>query len=221
MPQPIRSVDYVFVDFSPKAVLNRPNLAAYLPAISGIWNETETRFGLFLATPLGADARTGVAMFNAITNDGARRAAFDAVCNVKLSTAEKTSLQGVQSTVGARYNDRNKIVHGAWGISDTYPDALLWVDAKESVVFHTDMMGLKDAENDVRHARVMSYQGSIFIYLERDFIDIVNRMEAAYNALTEFTEPFVERAYGSRTVKLPTRPARPLRGKREPSGPNR
>ena len=86
-------------------------------------------------------------------------------------------------------------MHCAWGISTLYPDKLLWADLRESAVYNTDMMRLSNSAD--RDRRQLEYQRSMFVYDERDFLDMDSRMSATYDRLAEFSRPFTERAFGN------------------------
>lgn len=220
MPQPIRHPDIVPVNFRPDAILHRPHLAAHIVVISNIWNDIESRIGLFLATLLEADVRTTVSMYLAITNDGAKRAALDAVARLKLSSIDQAALQTALAQAGIAYAERNKAVHGSWGIADKYPHDLLRGDPKDAILFHADMMKFKPDDNDPRHARIMEYQKLIFRFNETDFLSIEAKMDSIATEIYAFTNPFINKAYGTDTLVLPTRPIQPQRGKQKPPDPS-
>jgi hypothetical protein len=214
MPQPLRNRKIVPVNFRPGAILLEPELAAHIGAISNAWNDIEGHLGLFLATLLDADPKTMVAMYLAITNDGAKRAAFDVVCKAKLIPTQRVELQIILDHVGKRYADRNKVVHGAWGTSKKYPNKLLWADIRDAALFHTEMMALVKADdNDAQHSRILEYQKTIMIYDERDFARIENQLAQVGIALYEFMKPFLDRAFGTSVLRRPQPPKTPPRGK--------
>lgn len=220
MPQPIRNPDLVAVNFKPGAILKEPWLAAYIGVISSMWGDLEGHIAAFLAAIL--HSRTTVAMFLAITNDGAKRAAIDAAARETLTSTQQEELQRLLTKIGQRYTDRNTVVHGIWGISPKYPNRILWTDVRETTLFHADIMKLEreNAENDVRFARMMQYQKTMMLYEEKDFVEIKDRIEKALTDFAKFGDPFIGRAFGKDVLVLPKRPASPQRGKRERPAPN-
>lgn len=220
MPQPIHNPDLVPVNFTPGAILKEPWLSAHIGVISSMWSDLEGHIAAFLAAIL--NSRTTVAMFLAITNDGAKRAAIDAAARETLTKAHQEQLQTLLTKIGHRYADRNTVVHGVWGISSKYPNRLLWADVRETTLFHADMMKLEreDAENDVRFTRMMRYQKTLILYEERDFVAIKDRVQKVLTEFAAFGDPFIGRAFGKDVLVLPKRPAPPLRGKRGRPAPS-
>ena len=190
MPQPVHYSRLISFDFGPEAILDRPDLAAHVAAISALWNEIEARSASFLAALLGGEAKTGISMFFAITNDGAKRAAMDAVCSLKLQPEQNKEFQRIMKGIGERYGDRNNAVHGAWGVSELYPDALLWSDIREAIQLHVDMAASGDTEV-TKQAR-LAFQRRIQVWKERDFKEVEGRIKAQYDELYRFSKPFID-----------------------------
>ncbi len=193
MPQPVHYSHQIDFDFVPESLLERSKLAAHLTVISALWNDIEARLGTFLAALAGSEAPAVISMFHAITNDGAKRAAIEAVTSLKLSQAERQAFQVAMRTVSDRYADRNRIVHGAWGVSPLYPDQLLWADIREMTMLLVDLMGMDNKQQ--RDARFIATQKKIMVYSEEDFVQIRNRMHNAYDILRDFTRPFMDRSF--------------------------
>jgi hypothetical protein len=218
MPQPVHysyQIDYAFL---PEALLERPHLAAQIAAISALWNDIEARIAAFLAALAGpGEAETVIALFHAITNDGAKRAAADALTTLKLSGRNRETFKEAMLAAGRRYVDRNTVVHGSWGTSPVYPDKLLWCDVRDATMLAVDMMGLTDKAEQKK--RLIVTQKKIMVYGERDFIDMRERMREAYNQLHDFTNPFMERSFGA-FAKVDWPPHEPRSGPPEPPDPS-
>jgi hypothetical protein len=211
MPQPVHYSDHIEYQFTPNALLLRPNLSAHIAAISMQWNEIEARIATMLAALLGGEAKTGISIFFSITNDGAKRAAVDTICNLKLSPVNKSQLQDILKKVGERYADRNTVIHGAWGVSQKYPDALLWSDIKEAVLLHVDMMTLQGKENETaRNERRIAYQKTLKVWKEQDFRDVEARLMSAYDELFAFSTPIIASAFGPHARSVQPKPLLPL-----------
>lgn len=211
MPQPVHYSDHIYFEFLPESLLARPQLAAHIASISARWNEIEARVATLLTILLGAEAKTGISIFFAITNDGAKRAAVDAICNLKLTKQQRVQFQEILKKIGERYADRNHAVHGAWGISDKYPDALLWTDIKEAVLLHVDMLSLLQFEKRAeRDARLIAYQKTIQVWKEQDFLDVAKRLQVAYDQLHEFSSPIITKALGPYGRSADPKPSPPI-----------
>lgn len=209
MPQPVRFSRHIHFQFSPDAILQRPKLAPHIGVISQYWNEIDARIGVMLAAVLGSEAKLGIAIYYAITNDGAKRAALDAIARQKLLPNQREEFQKILSEIGQRYGDRNQVVHGAWGISNEYPNALLLADIKETMALHADMVALsRPGRKKDRDQRKLDYQNSLMRWTEQDFLQTEERLEEAYTKLYEFTAPIIDRGFegGMRSARPKKRP---------------
>jgi len=197
MPQPIHYSHHIHFDFSSGALLQRPKLAGYIGAISNVWNDLDARIGVFLAALLGAEAITVMTIYTDLKSDVAKRSLVKSVIGMMLSRDEKTEFERILATVGLRYDERNRVIHGAWGISLEYPDGLLWSDIRETTVLAAELMRL-NAEGDIsgQHAAVLRQQKKMLVYKENDFIDMFNRIVDAFNELDKFVNETVSKAFG-------------------------
>jgi hypothetical protein len=194
MPQPLPRGKKIGFDFGRTAVLQRPTLAAYITAILMHWNEIEARMGVFLAALMGAaEAETIIKVYLALQTDGGRKATIDTVATLKLPPADLARFQEVQKDIGGRYAERNKAVHGAWGISPEYPNDLLWYDPRESTAMFPGLMATAGPDKRAeREALLAEANKTVRIYNKRDFEDILTRFEVTYASLLSFTGPYID-----------------------------
>lgn len=219
MPQPIHYSYLISFDFGPEAILDRPQLAAHVAGISALWNEIEARTAAFLAALLGGEAKTGISMFFAITNDGAKRAVIDAVCSLKLKPDQNKELQAIMKKIGERYGERNRAIHGAWGISDLYPDALLWSDTRETIQLQVDVATIFKNAEAAKQLR-LEFQKRIQVWKESDFKDVERRIKSQYDELYWFTKPFIDDSLEKVGLKSARREDLPLPYSRAHPAPN-
>jgi hypothetical protein len=217
MPQPVHYNKSIGFDFRPEMVLQRSKLAAHIALISGQWNEIEARTATMAAALLGSEAKTVITVFLALQNDGAKKATLDTFCSLKLSPDDLKTFQVIQKNIGHRYTDRNRAVHGAWGISNKYPDCLLWGDIREIVLFHVMMKEIASPVD--RHNLIIQQQQRLMVYSEADFINIERRIKTAYDGLCAFSKPIIERGFGPYTKVdwLPTPPPPESTGRPDPT----
>lgn len=201
MPQPVHFSQHIPFHFTPLALLKRPVLASYMTAIAMQWTEIQARIATLLVALLEGEAKTGIAMYFAITSDGGKRAVIDTICDLKLEKAQKEEFQRILRKVGEREVERNRIVHGAWGISPKYPDDLLWSDLRDAIALHTDLLALTTEQD--RQRRRIAYQKSLQVWTEQDFIDVFERIGLAWNELHVFTTPIIQKAFGRGSRSVP------------------
>lgn len=157
------------------------------------WNEIESHIGVFLAGLVGGEAETVIKIYLALQTDGGRKALIDTTTKLKLETTALARFQEIQKDIGSRYSERNKAVHGAWGVSDSYPDDLLWYDPRESVAMFPGLIATTGEDKRVkRQALINETNKSIRIYTDADFKDIIARFRATDSILREFTAPYLK-----------------------------
>ena len=156
MPQPVRPT--IIASFLPEKLHTRPDLAVRVAVISGIWGQIERDLGMLLAAMIGAEARTVVGMYLSLVSAPAQRASIEAVASLKLGDIQQASLKRILRKVADKAKERASVIHGAWGVSANYPNALIWADPKDIIV---DTVENIQAEMDIRSRRT-SVANSLF-----------------------------------------------------------
>ena len=194
MPQPVHYSHKIDFNFTPASLLERPELAARIALISGLWNEIEARIIAFLAIMANEQAKMAISIFFAVKNDAAKRATIETISHQNLSPADFDRFQEVLSETGKRYNERNTMVHGLWGVSAKYPDKLLWADIKNTTMLHVDMLKMAQPsfKPEEREKRLIQSQKEFVVYSKKDFDDIIARMNGTYEQLSNFSRPSME-----------------------------
>jgi hypothetical protein len=164
----------------------RPELAPYIAKITASWAEIEIAVGLLLATIVGSEIRTGVAMYLALTGSAAQDKVLAGVAAASLPLDLKFEFAELNGRVRKRGVERNKVVHGLWGTSATYPDALincspdnLVRDVSRATQFHA-IFGTHPNPSP-------AFISELRLYKKRDFEAILERISETKAAVTEFT----------------------------------
>jgi len=97
------------------------------------WAVLESTLGRLLTDFLDADIHIGAAMYTALTSSAAQFDALDAAANTALSGEALEMFQATMIVVRSAGKDRNKIVHGTWGVSPQVPGALIWRDSNKGL----------------------------------------------------------------------------------------
>ncbi|MDR3533148.1 MAG: hypothetical protein P4L90_21630 [Rhodopila sp.] len=208
MPQPLKLP--VSVEFAPVALLRRPQLAAHIGVVVGIWSQIEVNLGTLLAALIGAEAKTVLAIYLSLTSAPAQRAVIEAAANLRLNHEQRSRLSKLLILIGKRGKERNLLVHASWGISDAYPDALIWADPKD--LLEKGLIEIEDYRIDERFdlarvgQKVLVVQRRYRSYTEEDFRRIEERLSAALSDLTEFSAIFIEHWLGFERRPLATLP---------------
>jgi len=169
----------------------RPELAVFVARVAIGWSDVERRLGSLLVKLLGADARTGMKMYRALSGAASQKAVLRAVARDRLNSEALQRLEVILSEFKKVAGLRNNVIHGAWEISDDHPDALVWQDSAEYLDSHGEFWAgyYSHADERERMAWLQAYDGfpQRFLYFERDFQDILDRMTELARMLQGFT----------------------------------
>lgn len=190
MPQPFSARTWTP---HPAAVLQRPEHAAFIGAIAAEWTQVEMSLTRLLAGAFGKtlfdDAGepqdvehhpVALAAMKAAESIRARLRIFELSLTPMLSgTTLQQRWEELQTALKRRARERNKIVHGHWGISDEAPNDLLLLDDGQYYRFTA-----KDLEEIL--TRCLETKLSV-IGLTRDVMKAVHRGEIVQSPLGPIT----------------------------------
>lgn len=152
----------IVTTFGSKIILQRPTLAALLGCVASEWSLLEQELIFLYATLMGHYLPifegyslplhpVGLQIFDVIETTYKRMELLRKLANYVLN--ESTLMEEVEATtipaILKAAKKRNKLVHANWGISDKYPNALIY-----SPIF-----------------------GEKMVYLEKDFEDAITEIE--------------------------------------------
>jgi hypothetical protein len=166
--------------------MRRPQLAPYIVAISTHWNELQMRISLFCAGLIAANSSAALQEY--LLRQNSRTNEVDAIVAEKLSPDDFTVFQKIQKNIGARSGEHGKAAHGIWGVSDDYPDDLLWYDPREIGPIFPEFI---DRKTSARQVLSKAQADNIRIFTAQDFKDTIARFEHTLAKLEAFTKPFV------------------------------
>lgn len=113
-------------EFGNDSVLQRPELATRIGAVAAAWSHCELQLGQFLSELCSNDHRAALAIIERFGTLTSRIQAVQSVAVAVLPEKQKQDLIPMLRRFESVGKERNKIVHGIWGISHQAIDALLW-----------------------------------------------------------------------------------------------
>jgi hypothetical protein len=132
MPQPVRPL--ITINFAPEVILQRPEFAVHIALIAAKWTDIQVTLGHLLSKLTGSEGEAVTAIYLCLTSDSAKRASFEAAAAINLhDDSQRKEFAALMKYVGDRGKERNKIVHGMWGISDDYPGKMILIDPDDLV----------------------------------------------------------------------------------------
>lgn len=183
MPQP---VDLQTWSKPRRAVLQRPACAVQIAAIVGEWAYVEEMLTLMFSASMGSHTidQNGSAHVNRNWTALVTMRELDSI-HMRLRVVEETLVPllplelaeqwaALERVLRKRARERNLAAHASWGLSDQHPQDLI-------------------LEND---------QGQTIRYTEQDFVDIVERIGAAYSDTDAFMKAVLA-AQRAGTARIP------------------
>jgi hypothetical protein len=184
MPQPLRRwVDDI--TFRSEALSERPELAACIARVASSWARIEVMLGFLLGEMLGTEARTGVRMYLALTGSSAQDASLSAAAEFCLSADLQEEFTSLRREVRSCARQRNTIVHGIWGVTPKLPTSLVYCPPNSLI------QGIADAAQPngtpQPEALSRSFMTDLLEYREKDFLNVIARLDATCEAIGKFT----------------------------------
>jgi hypothetical protein len=128
-PQPLSRVKAsAVVSWGQGALKSYPHLCSIVMEAISFGAQVEFNWSAIIVDLLRAEAKTGMAMYQALSGAEARRTALSAAAKIALSPDDFILFQSVEKALRSARRARNNFVHHIWGTSDQVPDALLLID---------------------------------------------------------------------------------------------
>jgi hypothetical protein len=124
-------------------VLERPELAMRIGLIATAWSSLENYIITMFLNHSGISIENAFIIHDLITNLPVRLSVIRSVMKKRLPSSLYKNLVLLEQDIRKRAGERNAIVHGAWAISDDFPDDLMRQPLVGDIVRYT----LKDFED--------------------------------------------------------------------------
>jgi len=162
MPQPYRSQEPIMM--GPGTVLKRPNLALQIANVVDHWRNIEETLELLYGQILRASIsknrqshRVTDLLSSQILNSLYQIGQKTTLTSKALSLLEDPSFNArfsaLKSKIDVTARHRNEIVHNTWGVSESYPDALILHTQTRNLVYT-----FKDFEDIITRMRELSLE---------------------------------------------------------------
>lgn len=125
MPHPYTGAEKP--EFGAKALLRRPELAAYIGAIATTDEAIQESWAIILAAALTADARVGMEFYLTLTGSGAQATVLKKAVELALEGEPEmqTAFTALLKSAKGRGDERNRVVHGRWGSVEAQGDIIV------------------------------------------------------------------------------------------------
>jgi hypothetical protein len=158
--------------FGPTAIAEIPEIARKLGEAVAHWSFLELQLGRSLSKLFGSDAQIGVAVYAAIQSPAAQRDALLSAAREVLDGQTLKLFRCLVAVTTGLGTERNRIVHGLWGVSHDIPGAGVLMDGKLLLPVSAAVDRLT---SDADLPQGPSHD-SIFVYTADDFDDLVERI---------------------------------------------
>jgi hypothetical protein len=111
---------------------------------------------------------------------------LEAAAEARLSRDLRSEFATLLTSLRKRGRERNKVVHGLWGVSPQMPDVLINCPPENFIrdIKNTYIMGWLIGE---KHEPSNDFVRGLMAYSNKDFIDIITRSYELQQQLTAFT----------------------------------
>lgn len=157
MPQPVRKKGFACHAY-PKCVLERPKLAALIGTIAAEWGYIDEclvhLYERSITDTLYTDA-VAVAVFETLSSLHLKTQLIAKVLKMRLPAAIATEFETtITPSLRNAARERAEILHGAWSVSDHYPDDLILKTSEGPFMRYTekDLAAVLDRIIPVRNA---------------------------------------------------------------------
>ena len=167
--------------FGPDALLQRPSLAAYIGAIATLDETIQEAWGVVLACALTSDARMGTELYLSLTGSNAQATVLRKA--IEIATKDEPAAQAVYASLSksqkGRSDERNRIVHGKWGILPSREDVLIlgernWITKAIADLNHYYEREWQPGDEFLAPTPVFDRQ----TYTKKDFENVLSRLHA-------------------------------------------
>jgi hypothetical protein len=162
------------LQFRPDSPLREPKLGAHIATICCKVTTIELLLASMLAGFMASEAGVGLSIYNSIENEGSRLAILRTMAARALNPEGLKELNRILEKIRKRRPERNNVVHGLWGTSPHYKDALIWADPRDMISHLGD---IAVATFTKKPSPKPSHRKAL-VYVEEDFIEIQKRLDA-------------------------------------------
>lgn len=186
MPQPLSRVSpNPDIRIGRNAFKQAPEAAERIMDVFSAWSLIDSRITLIIAQMLKTDYAAAAAMYNALTNGTARRAALDAVAAQTLAGPSFCLLQAVLKVTKRSRDVRSDFAHHIWGYDKTLPGAILLIPPSVVTNLELDMRTFHEAGNISQYKVIMSEGEQVVIVKEGPEMDFNRVMVWRQNDLNK------------------------------------
>lgn len=203
--------------FGPGFMQRRKDVAAKIGVVIGLFADIEFQQGRLLHRLLGTDADTAFTIYNKLRGLP-QKEIMQEFAKKTLDATPFSTLKQVSKAVEMRGNERNKLAHWLWGISEELPDALLLIQPANW--FRAMAYAIDTPIIDPTDHRMRLDSADILVYDLAGMDRITTRMEETHKLLYQFVsilhqddpEEVAQRCHQLSTQwRLPTSRARSTR----------
>lgn len=155
---------------------NRPDLCAAIGKCIAIWGQVDNEMGNLFSLLLGTESDAALEVFLSLRRFSNQRDALSAAAKHRLQGEELHVFEAILGVYKSLEDERNKLAHGCFGISDDDPDVLFWIEVKNHVHFQTDVLSVeaRGVVSEDRHSRLKQ---NLYVYRRADLDALYSQME--------------------------------------------
>jgi hypothetical protein len=166
-------------DIGTHCIGQRPELEKLICSSTMSWPFIEAEMAVVLGLLLKADNPTALAVFQSLRRSSAQRDAIAEAGRVALNDADQELLGAVLNVHKSVEAERNALVHGHFGTATSLPDAFIWQNTTDYVLFRASVTIPPQSRLD--EAKMERLLSTMYVYRKAD-------LEAIYCEIKELAQ---------------------------------
>ena len=153
----------------------------YVGVICKNWTYVETANARLLATLMGANTETAVAVYLSFKNTVTKNDAMQAAAEIRLSADDMLLFRALMAYKNSVEKERNALAHGSFGVSNNIPDGIVW-SHPTTQAYHQAMVEVRGVTRDL----TSKLYASCFVYLVGDLETLALEIEDLEAQISSF-----------------------------------
>ncbi len=158
----------------------QPEHAAIIGQCIAMWTEVEIQMSLAFGAIIRTNSDTSVALYLALKNSSTQRNILSTIARPLLDSNVLDIYDALMILYSSRESERNNLAHGTFGISEEFPDAVVWCNMQDYSHFIIDLLN-KEYNKQYPADPHKKLRESLYVYRLKD-------LEMTLRDLTELEE---------------------------------
>jgi len=164
------------IDVGANALGKRPHLESLVGHCLMAWPHVEAEMALALGQIMGANNAAVIAVFQQIRRFSNQQEIFEEAARATLGSTDQELIHAILIAHKSAESERAALAHGHFGVADTVPDGLIWMNTVDYVAIRV-VLTLKQ-ERQLSEAQLDELASKLSVYKEADLVSLRESIKA-------------------------------------------